>query len=79
MVPNVGHMDQLLNLAALQQVLPLANIVAVVALVQLLDIDADVTVYYGIVVVMLQAVLLNQEPDVVVMVYTHVIVITYYL
>lgn len=78
MVFNVGHMDQLFNLAALQQVLPLANIVAVVALVQLLDIDVDVIVCYRIVVVMLQAVL-NQQPDVVVRVYTHVIVITYYL
>ena len=71
-------MDQLLNLAALQQVLALANIVAVVALVQLLDIDVDVIGCYRIVVVMLQAVL-NQQPDVVVRVYTHVIVITYYL
>ena len=78
MVFNVGHMDQLLNLAALQQVLALANIVAVVALVQLLDIDVDVIGCYRIVVVMLQAVL-NQQPDVVVRVYTHVIVITYYL
>jgi len=71
-------MDQLLNLAALQQVLALANIVAVVALVQLLDIDADVTAYFEIVVVMLQAVL-NHQPDVVVRVYMHVIVITYFL
>lgn len=71
-------MDQLLDLVALQQVLVLVNIVAVVALVQLLDIDVDVIVCYRIVVVMLQAVL-NQQPDVVVRVYTHVIVITYYL
>lgn len=78
MVFYVGHMDQLLNMAAVQQVLALANIVAVVALVQLLDIDVHVIVCSRIVVVMLQTVL-NHKPDVVVRVYTHVIVITYSL